>query len=100
MQPYNGGNDPQRGGVYSMGHGFYNPYEEPEWKREKKRIRGAGNGIGLASIGYVIVSAVAAGVLYAVLGMLNRRISLSAAAFTLKCAAAQVYILRFQRQRG
>ena len=46
MQQYNGGNDPQRGGVYSMGHGFCNPYAEPEWKREKRRIRSAGNGIG------------------------------------------------------
>ncbi len=71
MQPYNGGNDPQRGGVYSTGHGFYNPYAEPEWKREKKRIRGAGNGIGLASIGYVLVSFGAAAALYAALGMLN-----------------------------
>ena len=77
MQPYNGGNDPQRGGVYSMGHGFYNPYEEPEWKREKKRIRGAGNGIGLASIGYVIVSAVAAGALYAFLGIFNAAAGIS-----------------------
>ena len=32
--------------------------------------------------------------------MLNRRISLRAAAFTLKCAAAQFYILDVQRQRG
>lgn len=71
MQPYNGGNDPQRGGVYSTGHGFCNPYAEPEWKREKKRIRGAGNGIGLASIGYVAVSAAAAAALYAALGFFN-----------------------------
>lgn len=68
MQPYNGGNDPQRGGVYSTGHGFYNPYAEPEWKREKKRIRAAGNGIGLASVGYVAVSFGAALFLYAVIG--------------------------------
>ncbi len=71
MQPYNGGNDPQRGGVYSTGHGFYNPYAEPEWKKEKKRIRGAGNGIGLASIGYVLVSFGAAAAMYAVLGIVN-----------------------------
>ena len=71
MQPYNGGNDPQRGGVYSTGHGFYNPYAEPEWKREKKRIRAAGNGIGLASVGYVAVSFGAALFLYAVIGAAN-----------------------------
>ncbi len=71
MQPYNGGNDPQRGGVYSTGHGFCNPYAEPEWKREKKRIRGAGNGIGLASIGYVLVSVGATAAMYAVIGVFN-----------------------------
>ena len=71
MQPYNGGNDPQRGGVYSTGHGFYNPYAEPEWKREKKRIRAAGNGIGLASVGYVAISFGAVLFLYAAIGVVN-----------------------------
>ena len=71
LQQYNGGNDPQRGGVYSMGHGFCNPYAEPEWKREKRRIRSAGNGIGFASIGYVLISFGAAAAMYAIIGVLN-----------------------------
>lgn len=57
MEPYNGGSDPTRGGVYSTGHGFFNPYAEPAWKTERRRIKIAANGIGLASIGYIVLSA-------------------------------------------
>lgn len=42
--------------VYHAGNGFYNPYVEPLWKREKRLIRGSGNGIGLAALGYVAIS--------------------------------------------
>lgn len=52
--------------VYHTGNGFYNPYVEPLWKKERRLIRGAGNGIGLAALGYVILSLLA-GVIYAVL---------------------------------
>ncbi len=56
MCPYNdvqNGNEPP---VYSTGRGFYSSCPEPEWKREKRSIRRAGNGIGLAFIGYVLIS--------------------------------------------
>ena len=43
----------QRETVYHAGNGFYSPYIEPEWKKERRKIRGAGNGIGLASLGYL-----------------------------------------------
>lgn len=62
--------------VYSTGHGFYNPYAEPEWKREKKKIRGAGNGIGLASIGYVAISFALGAVTYLALTLLMRLFSM------------------------
>lgn len=60
MEPYNGGSDPFKGGVYSAGHGFFNPYAEPAWKAERRRIKSAANGIGLASVGYVVLSALVA----------------------------------------
>ena len=49
-------NEPSRETVYHTGNGFFNPYVEPLWKRERRKIRGAGNGIGLASIGYVALA--------------------------------------------
>ncbi|MBE6892959.1 MAG: CPBP family intramembrane metalloprotease [Ruminococcaceae bacterium] len=54
------------GTVYHTGNGFYNPYVEPLWKREKRLIRGSGNGIGMAALGYVAFSLLA-GIIYAVL---------------------------------
>lgn len=42
--------------VYHTGNGFYNPYIEPEDKKERRHIRSAANGIGLAALGYVSVS--------------------------------------------
>ncbi len=56
-------NEEPGGTVYHAGNGFYRPYVEPLWKREKRLIRGAGNGIGLASLGYIAIS-LFAGVLY------------------------------------
>ena len=58
-------NEPSRETVYHTGNGFYNPYVEPLWKSERRKIRGAGNGIGLASIGYVVL-AVLLGTVYSV----------------------------------
>ena len=55
-----------RTAVYHTGNGFYNPYIEPIWKKEKRLIRGAGNGIGLAALGYVALSLIS-GIIYAVL---------------------------------
>lgn len=52
--------------VYHTGNGFYDPYVEPLWKREKRLVRGAGNGIGAAALGYVFFSLLA-GIVYAVL---------------------------------
>ena len=49
-------NEPSRETVYHTGHGFYNPYVEPLWKKERRKIRFSGNGIGLASVGYVALS--------------------------------------------
>ena len=72
MGPYDEGYNRNEPPVYSTGHGFYNPYAEPEWKREKKRIRGASNGIGLASIGYVAISFAASSAMYMALTMLMR----------------------------
>ena len=54
-----------RGTVYHAGNGFYSPYIEPIWKREKRLLRGSGNGIGIASLGYVAISFLA-GTIYAV----------------------------------
>ncbi len=42
--------------VYHAGNGFYQPYIEPLWKKEKREIRRAGNGLGITSLGYVAVS--------------------------------------------
>lgn len=42
--------------VYHTGNGFYNPYVEPMWKKERRLIRNAANGIGLASLGYAAIS--------------------------------------------
>jgi hypothetical protein len=44
------------GTVYHTGNGFYKPYVEPLWKKEKDSIRNAGNGIGLASLAYIALS--------------------------------------------
>lgn len=52
------------GTVYHTGNGFYKPYVEPLWKKEKDRIITAGNGIGLAALGYIAVS-IFTGILYA-----------------------------------
>ncbi|MBE6899490.1 MAG: CPBP family intramembrane metalloprotease [Ruminococcaceae bacterium] len=49
-------NEPPRETVYHTGNGFYNPYVEPLWKKERRKIRGSGNGIGLASIGYIALA--------------------------------------------
>ena len=57
------GKDP--GTVYHTGNGFYKPYIEPLWKKEKDSIRNAGNGIGLASLGYIALS-LFAGTLYTI----------------------------------
>ena len=46
----------KRGTVYHAGNGFYNPYIEPLWKKEKRSIRAAANGIGLAALGYIAIS--------------------------------------------
>ncbi len=46
----------QRETVYQAGSGFYRPYVEPLWKKEKREIRKVSNGIGLAALGYVAVS--------------------------------------------
>ncbi len=72
MNSYNEQNDfneRNTGTVYHTGNGFYNTYVEPLWKREKRRIRGAGNGIGLASLGYVAFSLLT-GVFYSLIVML------------------------------
>ncbi|MBQ7874123.1 MAG: CPBP family intramembrane metalloprotease [Oscillospiraceae bacterium] len=58
-----------RGTVYQAGSGFYNPYVEPLWKKEKRAIRGAGNGIGLAALGYIVIS-FAASLVFEILIML------------------------------
>ncbi len=55
-------NEPPRTTVYHAGNGFYSPYVEPLWKREKRLIRGSGNGIGLASIGYIALSFLASAI--------------------------------------
>ena len=72
MGPYDEGYRGNEPPVYSTGHGFYNPYAEPEWKREKRRIRGSGNGIGLASLGYVAISFAAGTLMYIILSALLR----------------------------
>lgn len=46
----------QKETVYHAGNGFYTPYVEPLWKKEKRKIRNSGNGIGLASLGYLALS--------------------------------------------
>lgn len=53
------GPEENRGTVYHAGNGFYSPPAEPLWKREKRLVRSAGNGIGLAALGYVAISLVA-----------------------------------------
>lgn len=53
------GEDP-RSTVYHAGNGFYNPYVEPLWKKERRSLRNAGNGIGLTALGYVAISFAAA----------------------------------------
>ncbi len=58
--------DESRTAVYHTGNGFYNPYIEPLWKKERRLIRTAGNGIGLAALGYVALSLLT-GVIYTVL---------------------------------
>lgn len=56
----NGGfSEENHGTVYHAGNGFYNPYVEPFWKTEKRKIRASGNGIGLAALGYVAISLMA-----------------------------------------
>ena len=54
------------GTVYHTGNGFYTPYVEPLWKKEKRKIRSAGNGIGRASLGYVALSLIL-GIVYGIL---------------------------------
>ena len=55
--------------VYHTGNGFYNPYIEPLWKKERSRIRNCGNGIGMAALGYVAISLIA-GTLYDIVAQL------------------------------
>lgn len=47
-------NHDPRGAVYHTRDGFYQPYVEPAWIKEKKSIRKAGNGLGFTSLGYVV----------------------------------------------
>ena len=42
--------------VYHSANGFYRHYEEPAWEKEKRLIRNTGNGIGFASLGYMVLS--------------------------------------------
>ena len=52
----NRGPEQNYGGAYSVGGGFFrSPYEEARQK-EKRSIRSAGNGIGLAALGYIALS--------------------------------------------
>lgn len=44
--------------VYHAASGFYTPYTEPAWKKERRLLRSTGNGIGLATIFYLIISLV------------------------------------------
>lgn len=53
------GSEENRGTVYHTGNGFYRPYIEPLDLREKRLIRGSGNGIGLASLSYIAISLLA-----------------------------------------
>ena len=46
----------QRGAVYHTGSGFFRPYVEPLWKKEKRMIRNSANGIGFASLAFVLLS--------------------------------------------
>ena len=57
------------GTVYHTGNGFYNPYIEPLWKKEKRLLKNAGNGIGLVSLGYIAISSFA-GAIYQILAQL------------------------------
>ncbi len=47
------------GTVYHAGNGFYSPYLEPLWKKEKRLVRESGNGIGIAVLGYIGISILA-----------------------------------------
>ncbi len=61
----NGGfSEGNRETVYHTGNGFYNPYVEPLWKKEKRKIRTAGNGIGLAMLGYIAITAFVSAILF------------------------------------
>ncbi len=62
MEQYNSSGE---GPIYQAGGGFYSPYTEPAWKKEKRKIRSAGNGIGLASLGYIGIS-LGLGIFYAI----------------------------------
>lgn len=46
----------ENGTVYHAGNGFYNPYVEPAWVKEKRSIREEANGIGFAALGYIAIS--------------------------------------------
>lgn len=49
--------EPLRETVYHAGNGFYSPYTEPLWKKERRKIRNAGNGLAAAMLGYIFISA-------------------------------------------
>lgn len=46
----------QKETVYHAGNGFYTPYVEPVWKKERRSIRNAANGIGLSFLGYLAIT--------------------------------------------
>ena len=62
----NGFSGDNRETIYHAGNGFYNPYIEPLWKKEKRTIQNTANGIGLASIAYIAISGIGS-ILYAFL---------------------------------
>ena len=47
----NGFSEDKRETVYHAGNGFYSPYIEPLWMKEKRTLQNTANGIGLAAHG-------------------------------------------------
>ena len=58
----NGFSDDNRETVYHAGNGFYIPYVEPLWVKEKRTLQNTANGIGLASLAYIAISLVSAAI--------------------------------------
>ena len=54
----NGFYEENRETVYHAGNGFYNPYIEPLWKKEKRTLQNTANGIGLAALAYIAISGI------------------------------------------